>query len=92
MSIQRLSPMKLWAQAGGDEALYAQLLREHGHVTDRARDADGNLIYRVDELAELLLLTAARFRSAYHAEHGHLPPQHLVDAAINEAKAGKVAQ
>ncbi len=92
MGATRPSPMALWAQAGGDEALYEQLMRQHGRIVDRARDADGNLIYRVDELAELLLLTAARFRTAYRAEHGHMPPQHLVDAAINEAKAGKVAQ
>ncbi|MCD0156269.1 hypothetical protein [Deinococcus sp. 6GRE01] len=92
MTARRPSPMKLWMKSSGDETLYAQLLRKHGHIIDRPRDAQGNLIYSRQEMAELILLTAARFRSAYHDEHGRLPADELVSAAIRDATAGKVAQ
>lgn len=86
----RPTPMQLWAESGEDGDRYVQLLREHGHIVPRPRDAQGNAIYTADELAEVTLLAAARFRTAYHEEHGCAPPDALVKEAMQDALKGKV--
>lgn len=87
---KRPSPMKLWQESNGDEVRYVQLMRQHGHIVERNRDAEGNLVYSAKEMAELVLLTAARFRSYYRADHGHLPEDALVTEKIAEVLKGKV--